>query len=86
MRLRGLLPDMKKFWELFQQQDGASCALQFAVVVGFVLFWGTWVYVSFYNKVVSEVPVGAGGLLAAMLAAKVWKDKVDNTVSPTLPG
>lgn len=84
---------MKKFLELFQQQNGAYCALQLAIVLGFILFWGGWVYLVIATHAMVECPTGLGALLAAMLAAKVWKDSVDYkapadptpTVTPTPP-
>ena len=75
---------MKKFLELFQQQDGAYCALQLAIVGGFIAFWVSWVMVSLKTHVVSDCPAGLAGLLASMLGAKVWKDYVDFKQPPTL--
>lgn len=68
---------MNKWGEFFQQQDGAYCALQFAIVFGFVIFWLGWGFVAIKNGAVPDVPVGAGTLLGGMLASKVWKDMTD---------
>jgi hypothetical protein len=74
---------MKKLLELFQQQDGAYCALQLAIVGGFVTFWAAWAIISIKAHTVSDCPAGLAGLLAAMLGAKVWKDHVDFKQPPT---
>lgn len=74
---------MKKFLELLQQQDGAYCALQLAIVGGFSIFWVAWAIVSLKTHTVADCPAGLAGLLAAMLGAKVWKDYVDFKQPPT---
>jgi hypothetical protein len=76
---------MRKLLELFQQQDGAYCALQLAIVGGFSIFWIAWAWVSIHNKAVVDCPAGLAGLLAAMLGAKVWKDYVDFKNQPPTP-
>jgi hypothetical protein len=76
---------MRKLLEIFQQQDGAYCALQMAIVGGFTLFWTVWGIVSLNTHAVAECPVGLAGLLAGMLGAKVWKDFVDFKNQPPTP-
>jgi hypothetical protein len=73
---------MKKLLEFLQQQDGAFCALQYAIVGGFSTFWVCWTIISLKNNVCSDCPTGLGILLSAMLACKVWKDISDNKVPP----
>lgn len=76
---------MKKLLEFFQQQDGAYCALQAAIVGGFTVFWVAWAVVSFKTHTVADCPAGLAGLLAGMLGAKVWKDYVDFKTEPPTP-
>jgi L-lactate permease len=76
---------MKKFLEVLQQQDGALCALQFAIVAGFTAFWVAWLLVSLKNHALADCPAGLATLLGAMLAAKVWKDIADYKATPPTP-
>ena len=73
---------MKKFLEFFQQQDGAFCAMQLAIVGGFITFWVGWLIVVLKLHSLPDCPTGLAGLLSAMLAAKVWKDYVDYKGTP----
>jgi len=76
---------MKKLLEFFEQQDGAYCVLQLAIIAGFSVFWAAWTVVSIHNKAISDCPAGLAGLLAGMLGAKVWKDYVDYKGTPPTP-
>jgi len=77
--------DMKTFLELFQQQDGSTCALNAAVVFGFVIFWVVWLVVSVQTKAISDVPMNVWFLLTTMLGAKVGKDYIDYTKAISSP-
>jgi len=74
---------MQKFLEIFEQQDGGLCVLQIVIGAGFALFWLAWAIVSIVIMQLAEIPTNLGLFLAAALAAKIWKDKVDNQVPPT---
>ena len=69
---------LSRFVEVLEQNDGALCALQLSIVLGNIVFWGTWAYVSVTKQIVTEIPTGLGVFLAAGYAAKVWKDIADS--------
>lgn len=72
---------LSRFVEVLEQNDGALCALQLSIVLGNIVFWGAWAYVSVTKQVITEIPTGLGIFLAAGYTAKVWKDIADNSNS-----